>query len=69
VMFASEEYKSVERAFQHGLGHRISRFGIMKEMRRQRPSRPLQVFVQMIWLVTGVGVFSMCAQKPPVAES
>jgi 2-polyprenyl-3-methyl-5-hydroxy-6-metoxy-1,4-benzoquinol methylase len=68
VMFASKEYKSVERAFQHGLGHRISRFGIMKDMRRQRPGHPLQVLVQMIWLVTGVGVFSMCAQKPPAAK-
>jgi hypothetical protein len=67
-MFASEEYKSVEEGFQHGLGYKLSRFGSMKEMRRQRPSRPLQVLVQMIWLVTGVGVFSMCAQKPFAAR-
>jgi hypothetical protein len=63
AMIARQEYKSVEKEFQSRLGRMSSRLGISEKMRRERPGLLSQLVAQAVWLVYGVGVFSMCGRK------
>jgi 2-polyprenyl-3-methyl-5-hydroxy-6-metoxy-1,4-benzoquinol methylase len=63
AMFAHRRYLSVEKQFQSWLGRLIRSFVISPKMRRTRPDPLSRALVQMIWLVSGIGVFSICGRK------
>jgi SAM-dependent methyltransferase len=65
AMFAAEAYKSVEPEFQSRVRFTLARVGSAKVLRRRRPGILSQALVQTMWLLFGVGIFSVGALKPP----
>jgi SAM-dependent methyltransferase len=61
--FAREEYRSIEKEFQSRVNLLLGRLGSARAMRRERPAALSQLLVQMIWLITGIGIFSICGRK------
>lgn len=64
AMFAHRAFRSVEEEFRGPLQRWLARFGRGREVRRDRPGAADRVAVQLLWLLSGVGVFAVSGSRP-----
>jgi 2-polyprenyl-3-methyl-5-hydroxy-6-metoxy-1,4-benzoquinol methylase len=63
AMFVQKNYKMVEDKYQNRFIEDImGKFGI-QDMDRTRPGQVSRLLVQLLWLVCGVDMFSICGRK------
>ena len=63
AMFAHPAFRAVEEEFRGPVQEWLGRLTDDGEMRRRHPGPLSRLAVQALWLVTGVGIFSMCGEK------
>lgn len=64
AMFAHPAFGSVEEEFRGAIQRGLGRIASGRELSRERPGLASRAAVQMLWLVAGVGVFSVCGSDP-----
>lgn len=69
AMYARKEYKMVEKKYKTRLLENIMGGLGVVEMRRERPCPLSRLLVQMLWLICGIDMFSICGRKAKVPPS
>lgn len=64
AMFAHPAFGSVEEEFRGPVQSWLGRLGRGRELSRERPGPASRAGVQALWLIAGVGVFSVCGSAP-----
>jgi 2-polyprenyl-3-methyl-5-hydroxy-6-metoxy-1,4-benzoquinol methylase len=68
-LLADRDYNSIEQSYRSRLAPLIGRFGVGREISGQRPGPISRAMVQILWLLTGVGMVSMCGIKPETTST